>query len=256
MKFIFCFLILIFSPRSFAEILTQVIVEEAKIYKDVSGTLVIKIVKKGEKVVVSDLKVMEFYPLVGEENAFIKAEDIDLMKVLPPKRFSMLYVRSSATLSQDIKNGKIGKTEPLDLNGVAFKYGKFSHSKWYLQYSLKYLISEPIGNETYRFLETGFGGLYTLIETERVSLNLELEANLIPHSFYAIGDDFSVHSFGASAAAGLNFQIQLHRNWALETYAQYNYLKFFGFSLREPYEDVSPTLAGPRFGLGLMFSFI
>lgn len=253
----------------------MVIVEKALVYSDVEMTSPVGYIRRGKKIKVGEIprNKAQAYPIVVSGRvAYIRVLDVttekesmDSQRLVAErfqknteKKYSTKYVLSyysfASTIALEKENGEVMDGDALNWNGASLKGEALVVDNWDFQVLANYMTTTK-GEETFKVFEFGFGGAYRLINARYFLLRLEGQLLAIPFSSYALGSKFRVNSFGASAGGGLNSTILLGKHWGLEGFAGYYYTKTFNYKTPDPYEQISPSFAGARIGLGINYTY-
>jgi hypothetical protein len=276
LAFYLLFLLFFFCPKLWASQDAMVITDRAMIYSDRDMTSPIGYVKRGKKLVVGEIprNKAQVYPIVvSGKVAYIRVLDVTTEKEsmdstrLVAERFQKntdkiyksKFVLGYFAFSSQANLNAENTTDLLDKDallwhGLSIKGEVLLKDSFDFQVIANFMATSE-GQEKYRVIEFGLGAAYRLIDSRKFILRLEGQGYGIPFSSYEIGSDFRLTSYGYTVGGGLNMTYLFDRHWGFEASGGVYYTKLLGYDTPAPYEDVSPSFVGNRFGLGVNYTY-
>lgn len=261
--------------QSWAYQVARVIAEKAVVYADEQMTSPVGFIRKGKKIKVGDIprNRAQVYPIIlAGKVAFIKVLDLDTAKEkvgsdkLVAERFqrntseesktnyALHFFNYSSQVSLSDENADLKNKDSLNWFGAGLRGGVMVAPKWDFDLIANFLNGKA-KEEVFRVIEFGVGGSYRMYEQSRFKAKLFAQLLAVPFATYAVGDEFRVNGYGFSAGAGLNLSYRLGKNFGLEGFGGFHYMKLSGFDAPGPYKSVDPTFMGTRIGAGLNYQF-
>jgi hypothetical protein len=252
-----------------------VIVDKAVIYSDIEMKSALGFIRRGKKIAVGDSSRNKgrVYPVVvSGKIGFIRTQDVTTEKDgidsnrLVAERFQRLteekyttkyglsYFRFPSQISLERENGGLRDKDALTWHGLAFK-GILDFKKFWAMEVLFNFMTATQPQEKFRALEIGIGASYLVFETGKLRTRLIGQILGIPYSSYSFEEDFRVNGYGFSLGSSLGLFYRLTSKWELESFAGLYYTQLRGFEAPAPYQSISPSFIGTRFGLGANYSF-
>jgi hypothetical protein len=114
-------------------------------------------------------------------------------------------------------------------------------------------MNAVVKEEAFNAVEFGIGISQRALDVGKLAVKIEGQALAIPFSNYAFADDFRVNGYGYSFGGGIRGRYLFTKHLGLEVHGGLFYTKMASFAPPEPYNEISPTFVGSRFGLGLSY---
>ncbi len=252
-----------------------VMVDEAIVYADKQMSAPLGYVRKGRKIKIGSIprNRSQVYPIiVSGRVAYIRSVDVSTVLDVSGNgnlnaerfkkststilhsnySFSVFNYLSQINLSKT--NDKLKDKDPVNWYGFTFKGGGLVASRLDFDIILNGLTAQA-KNETFRAVEIGVGLALRAIDAGRFKFKLTGQALAIPFASYAFKEEFRVNSYGYTFGGGPLMSYRLNRHLGLEVYGGFYYTKLMGFSVPQPYNQISPSFVGTRLGAGFNYEF-
>lgn len=273
--FYLLFLIFFFCPKLWASQDAIVTADRAIIYSDREMTSPIGYIRKGKKISVGEIprNLAQVYPVVvSGKIAYIRVMDVTTEKesmdssrlvaerfkktTLKVKRskFVASYFLFNSQITLDKENAQLMDKDSVAWNGVSLKGEVLLRNSWDLQVLLNYMTTK-VETEKFNVVEAGLGGAYRFIDMKRLMVRVETQFLAVPFSSYEVGTDFLVRSYGYTFGAGVNGTYLLTKSWGVEGSLGVYKTHLLKFKSPEPYNEISPSFLGARFGIGINYSY-
>lgn len=275
LAFYLLFLLFFFCPKIWAAQDAMVIADRAVIYSDREMSSPVGYVKRGKKLVVGEIprNKAQVYPIVvSGKVGYIRVIDVttekesmDSTRLVAERfqrntgkvyksKFVASYFAFSSQVSLDKENTDIVNKNSLLWHGLSLKGEVLAIQSFDFQIISNFMTMTK-GEESFKAVEFGLGVAYRLIDRRRFLARIEAQALAIPFSTYSVGNDFRLKSYGYTAGGGLNLTYMFDANWGAEAFGGIYYMKLLGYDAPEPFEDISPSFLGNRFGFGLNYTY-
>lgn len=273
--FYLLFLVFFFCPELWASQDAIVIADRAIIYSDREMTSAIGYIRKGKKITVGEIprNLARVYPVVvSGKIAFIRVIDVTTEKEsmdssrlvaerfkkttldVKKSKFVASYFLFNSQITLDKENARLMDKDSVAWNGVSLKGEVLLKNSWDLQILLNYMTTK-VETEKFNVVEVGFGGAYRFFDTKKLIVRAEAQFLAVPFSSYEVGTDFLVRSYGYTLGAGVNGTYLLTKSWGLEGSLGVYKTHLLKFKSPEPYNEISPSFLGTRFGIGVNYSY-
>ncbi len=269
------FLVFFFCPKLWASQDAIVTADRAIIYSDREMTSPIGYIRRGKKITVGEIprNQAQVYPVVvSGKIAYIRVMDVTTEKEsmdssrlvaerfkkttleVKKSKFVASYFLFNSQITLDKENAQLMDKESVAWNGVSLKGEVLLKNSWDLQVLLNYMTTK-VETEKFNVVEAGLGGAYRFIDMKKLMVRVEAQFLAIPFSSYEVGTDFLVRSYGYTFGAGVNGTYLLNKSWGVEGSLGVYKTHLLKFKSPEPYNEISPSFLGARFGIGVNYSY-
>lgn len=273
--FYLLFLVFFFCPKLWAAQDAIVTAERAIIYSDREMTSPIGYIRKGKKIAVGEIprnKARVYPVVVSGKIAYIRVIDVTTEKEsmdssrlvaerfkkttleVKKSKFVASYFLFNSQITLDKENAGLLDKDSVAWNGVSLKGEVLLKNSWDLQVLLNYMTTK-VETEKFNVVEAGIGGAYRFIDMKKLIVRAEAQFLAVPFSSYEVGTDFLVRSYGYTLGAGVNSTYLLTKNWGVEGSLGVYKTHLLKFKSPEPYNEISPSFLGARFGVGINYSY-
>lgn len=275
MKKIAIFFCLLFACELYAAQYATISVDRAIVYADIEMTAPIGYLVRGKRIRIGDnaRNKDRVYPFIlNNKVVYIEKKNISTT--------DDLSLISSTT--QRIKEQEVKREETVIGFGPVLRLQRFSFDSGYGDMQSEVLLLTGVtlsgelnhlgtresrilsldfvkgnkGNQSFSEATFHFQFGYQLLQSRYLVIRPRIGLSVTPYAQYEIKNQFQKNGQGLGGNLGFDFDIRLTESWGFTLGASYNYSKYFGFELPNPYpSEFKPSLSGYEVNARVKYRF-